>query len=81
MVQKWSHEGCVLAGNLNLVFLPWESGFGLHVFLHLFFIIIPVFPATSRKRIEQLLPQSPNLPFHYGSVGFVRQPLQALHQG
>ena len=22
-----------------------------------------VFPATSRKRIEQLLPQSPNLPF------------------
>ncbi len=31
---EWLREGCALTGNLNSVFLPWESGLELHVFLY-----------------------------------------------
>ena len=50
--------GCALTGNLNPVFLLWESGLESHVFLHLFFLLSMYFRIFLEKRIEQLLPQS-----------------------
>ena len=46
--------------------LRWESGLKLHVFVHLFFLLYLYFPDSLEKRIEQLSPQSPNLPFQCG---------------
>ena len=57
-----------MTGNLNSVFSSWESGLKLNVFLHLFFLLDLCFPTLLEKRIEQLLPLSPNLPFQYRPV-------------
>ena len=67
---EWLYEGCALTGNLNSVFSPWECGLELRV-SYIGFSYYQCISATSRKRIEQLLPQSlePTLPVQLSKEG------------
>ena len=43
--------------------LTMEKWLGIAYFLHLFFLLDLYFPPLLEKRIEQIVSQSPNLPF------------------
>ena len=55
--------GCALTGNLNPVFLLWESGLELHVFPTWVFLIIDTFPQLLEKNRATSPPESWTHPF------------------